>query len=321
MISRVTAPATLPDGRRPRSLTHVHLARVLEAEAPRSLGRPLRVLDAGCGNGYLIDYVQSFLTALDPPVEVELHGFDVSDPGVQTVGYFEQAVSELSECHPEVDWASRLHLIRNADAWPFTDEHFDFVISNQVLEHILDLDHFLSQIRRVLRQNGSSVNLFPVRDAVIEGHVGVPFAHRVFSHDLRASYLESVARLGLDGLGPLVRQSKMTAASYGESTSDYISFMTAYRSWREIAQHAQALGFRAGYRYTQELYWTKIWSLFGRDFRGGYDSTRRPLADTMFFHTLKMISGVTIVLKKYNTYRAEDFPAPARIDAEGQLEA
>lgn len=317
----MTAPATLPNGRRPRSLTHVHLARVIEAEAPCYLNRPLRVLDAGCGSGHLIDYIQSFLMALNPPMEVELHGFDVSDPGVQSAGFFEGAVSELTQRQPGVNWASRLHLIRNTDDWPFPDEHFDFVISNQVLEHILDLDHFLRQLRRVLRQDGSSVNLFPVRDAVIEGHVGLPFAHRVFSHDLRASYLKLVAQLGLDGLGPLVRQRNMTAANYGESTSDYVSFMTAYRSWREIAQHAQLLGFRAGYRYTQELYWTKIWSLFGRDFRGGYDSIRRPLADTMLFHVLKMISGVTIVLQKQNHYRAEDFPVSERIYPEGQLEA
>ena len=306
----MTAPARLPYGRPPRSLTHVHLARVIGAEARYHRARPLRILDAGCGNGHLIDYVQSSFTAHDPSTEIELHGFDVAEPGVQQVGFFERAVSDLSQSHPGVDWPSRLSLINNNEPWPFPDEHFDFVISNQVLEHVMDLEHFLKEVERVLRPGGCSVNLFPVRDAVMEGHVGVPFAHRVFNHDLRSSYLELVARLGLDSVGPLVRQRGMSAAEYGESTSDCVSFMTAYRSWAEIAQLAQTLGLRANYRYTQELYWSKILSLFGRDYRGGYDSARHAPVDTMLFHMLKLVSGVTIVLEKHNLYRSENFDVP-----------
>jgi SAM-dependent methyltransferase len=49
---------------------------------------------------------------------------------------------------------------RQADidaAWPFEDECFDVVHSNQVLEHVVDLDHFVTETKRVLRADGIAV--------------------------------------------------------------------------------------------------------------------------------------------------------------------
>ena len=40
------------------------------------------------------------------------------------------------------------------DNFPFTDEEFDSVISNQVLEHIFNTDIFFSEINRVLKPQG-----------------------------------------------------------------------------------------------------------------------------------------------------------------------
>jgi SAM-dependent methyltransferase len=38
--------------------------------------------------------------------------------------------------------------------FPFPDGHFDAVISLATIEHIIHLDHFLSECRRILRENG-----------------------------------------------------------------------------------------------------------------------------------------------------------------------
>lgn len=41
--------------------------------------------------------------------------------------------------------------------WPFKSGFFDAVISNQAIEHILDIDHFISEIYRILRPGGYCV--------------------------------------------------------------------------------------------------------------------------------------------------------------------
>jgi SAM-dependent methyltransferase len=40
-------------------------------------------------------------------------------------------------------------------AFPFSDESFDAIISLATVEHILNLDHHISEIRRILRNEGS----------------------------------------------------------------------------------------------------------------------------------------------------------------------
>lgn len=41
--------------------------------------------------------------------------------------------------------------------WRISNNQFDVVISNQVIEHVIDIDHFISEIKRVLKPNGYCV--------------------------------------------------------------------------------------------------------------------------------------------------------------------
>jgi SAM-dependent methyltransferase len=40
------------------------------------------------------------------------------------------------------------------DKWPFQDDSLDCIVTNQVVEHLSDLDHFFSEASRVLKRGG-----------------------------------------------------------------------------------------------------------------------------------------------------------------------
>lgn len=56
--------------------------------------------------------------------------------------------------------AARGYDVRAADldtAWPFPDGSFDLVHANQVIEHVTGLDHFVIEVRRLLRPAGRAI--------------------------------------------------------------------------------------------------------------------------------------------------------------------
>jgi SAM-dependent methyltransferase len=68
--------------------------------------------------------------------------------------------------------------------WPLDDASFDAVLCTQVLEHVVDIDHTLSEIRRVLRPGGRVI-------------ITVPFIYN--EHDPRHDY-RRLSRQGVEAL-------------------------------------------------------------------------------------------------------------------------
>lgn len=179
------------------SMTHQHIAAVINSflgYQPRT--GVLRVLDVGCGDGHLLSHIQSALPVLRPTLSFELHGMDVSDAGQQVAGYFKRTMSLLKARHPEIDWLDRLRLVTAVDRWPYEDGYFDFITSNQVMEHVVDHHFVFSEIRRCLRQGGVSVNLFPVREVLWEGHAYMPLVHLVRDVSRRERLMLFFAKMG-----------------------------------------------------------------------------------------------------------------------------
>lgn len=65
---------------------------------------------------------------------------------------------------------------------PFDDNTFDLVISDQVLEHVMDQVSILRELYRVMRPGGCAIHVIPARYRPLEGHIFVPLggvlAHR-----------------------------------------------------------------------------------------------------------------------------------------------
>jgi SAM-dependent methyltransferase len=133
------------------SITHDHLLAVLYTES-RELapGSTFRVLEVGCGDGKLLAFLAQAYPLLNPGITLELYGFDVVDPGVQTAGFLDRAVTWLTSAAPAVDWTTRVAAIHVGESWPYPDDFFDAVISNQVLEHVQDHAHVFAELYRTL---------------------------------------------------------------------------------------------------------------------------------------------------------------------------
>jgi SAM-dependent methyltransferase len=172
-------------------------------------GRPdFAVLDFGCGGARIV----KLLTESG----IEAHGCDTFYEG-----------GDLSVTVP-TEIGNRVHRM-TGDRIPFGDETFDLVISNQVMEHVADLDAVLAEIARVLKPGGLCLSLFPHREIWREGHCNIPFLHRFPKGKLRVYYAAALHPLGYFREG----KSRM---QWARDFADWIDRWCHYRSHREITK-------------------------------------------------------------------------------------
>jgi SAM-dependent methyltransferase len=119
-------------------------------------------LDYGCGDGRL---VSAALAA----------GYDFR--GVDNY-YGDPQFQERAEAATPAASRTHIHLLLDGKI-PFADDTFDFVCSNQVLEHIADLDFAIAEIARVTKPAGLGMHLFPSVETVPEAHLGIWWHHRL----------------------------------------------------------------------------------------------------------------------------------------------
>lgn len=119
------------------------------------LPQGLRVLDLGSGDGAAV------LGWLG--LGADVHGCDFRLPTTPAIEFLrkEKRVAEiaLSPCY-------RL---------PYPDGSFDCVVSSQVFEHVANYSETIRESRRVLKDNGVALDIFPSRLVPIEPHVFTPF--------------------------------------------------------------------------------------------------------------------------------------------------
>ena len=174
-------------------------------------GENAKALDYGCGRGETVRLARA--AGIDMVgADVFYDGNDARDVVVKS-GDFGQTLFEMKD--------GRL---------PFPSNHFDIVGSNQVFEHVDDLDLALSEIRRVLKPGGVFVNIFPSIGVLREGHCGVALAHWLNPLPrAQRRYLQLWRALGFG-----YRTRGRTCAAWAAYFSDYLRRFTHYRSRRAI---------------------------------------------------------------------------------------
>jgi len=137
-----------------------------------------KVLDFGCGVGEVVEE--------GVKRGINMYGVDTFD------GYYSDWKDKLPESI--VDKVSKIENNRI----DFEDNTFDYVISNQVFEHISDYVPSMKEIRRVLKSGGVLLTVFPNYEVWYEGHIGLYFPHRFRAHSyMQRKYLTICYKLGL----------------------------------------------------------------------------------------------------------------------------
>lgn len=143
---------------------------------------PKKVLDVGCGSGYIAKLLKSRLP------ELTIDGIDISKIALQR-----------AEEHLHESW--RLNI--DKEDLPLESDRYDTVICIEVLEHLYDPEHALNEIYRVLRSDGYGVLTVPnltywrFRLDLSIGRVPLPAAdpRHLHQYDL-ARFKEALLKVG-----------------------------------------------------------------------------------------------------------------------------
>ena len=289
------------------SITHHHLLAVLNTELVHQPVRQVcRILDMGCGSGALISFLQNHLTRQNPNIVYELFGFDVHDENVQAAGFIERTVESLRTAHPGVDWNKRIFSIHSTELWPFADDSFDFIVSNQVLEHVAEPEFAFKQLARILAPGGVAYHLFPLDRYIYEGHLFIPFVHWIEDHDLLDWWIRVFNRLGVGQFRFPESRAPESLASYAARHADYMAFYTRHMSLCEAYGLAKRVRLRCSFRHSGEFYLAKLRTLFGRTPKLTYDQPIgkpfAPLLERLAFAVWSRVSCVTMRLEKRDIY-------------------
>ncbi len=285
------------------SITHQHILCVINTLIiQKNTKDTIRILDAGCGNGKLIAYLHICLHLLHSDKIFHISGYDVQDHGVQSEGFLVEAVNRLSTMIPAVNWAERINTIQTIDQWTFVTKKYDFIISNQVLEHVYDKDLFFSNISSNLIDGGHSVHLAPLKHVVHEGHIFLPWAHRIRNFSSLYGYIRFMSSIGFGKFRKHQKETGCSLNEYSERHADYIYFWTNYSSEAETIDFARRNGMRADFRFSFEFFTSKIRQILKIKRRNIYKPREYGFIDAILVKQLRYLSSVTLVCTKKNTY-------------------
>jgi 2-polyprenyl-3-methyl-5-hydroxy-6-metoxy-1,4-benzoquinol methylase len=137
-----------------------------------------RVLDVGCGEGrFTSELIRAGCNAV---------GIDVAEEPLRR--------------GRERDSALDLRLVPVDGAWELDDADFDLVWAGEVIEHVADTAAWLSEVRRVLRPDGTLLLSTPANGSLTLAHTAL--SRRAFAHrfDPRGDHLRFYSRDTLTGL-------------------------------------------------------------------------------------------------------------------------
>ena len=141
--------------------THAHLLSLTEIFSKNN--NKVKVLDSGCGTGKLM---KLFLES-----NFDIYGYDIGDLHKSDLYAKIELVSKV------IIEQNRVKILSLGESLPFANNLFDYIVSNQVVEHVEDIKYYFKENLRVLKTGGKLILCFPTKEIIIEPHIKLPFLH------------------------------------------------------------------------------------------------------------------------------------------------
>lgn len=170
-----------------------------------------RVLDYGCGAGQIVKELRKR--------NVNAFGCDI----------FYEAGDRSKSVDTELLDSGVIKRM-DGNTIPFDCASFDFIINNQVMEHVENLDSVLAEIQRSLKPGGVVLSLFPNKGVWREGHCGIPFLHWFPKNSHTRVYYAAALRV----LGFGYHKGTKSVMRWSQHFCDYLDKWTYYRTQQEI---------------------------------------------------------------------------------------
>lgn len=167
----------------------------------------LKFLDVGCGSG---DSVKKLLN-----ISIDAYGCDISFKQGENLDFL---LMNNRVLHMKLD-ENKVYRI------PYSNNTFDIVYADQVVEHIKDIKSFIKEVFRVLKPSGFFIAYFPSRYKLIEPHVGIPIGGMIS----QKWYIKLCVLLGL-----YYRKKYKNSTSITSDIKNYLDDKTFYRSKKNI---------------------------------------------------------------------------------------
>lgn len=137
--------------------------------------------------------------------------------------------------------SSLLCLLSEKGRTKFPDKFFHFVFSDEVFEHVRDIQSVARELRRITATNGEGYHRFPAHRRLIEAHLLMPLIHWLPKSRLRKYLIVMFVSLGWEPRWEELRNLSLLrkANAYFEYSVD----KTYYRRYADVARILRENGF------------------------------------------------------------------------------
>lgn len=133
---------------------------------------PIKVLEVGFGNEKLIQHLLCHS-------DIALNIFGVENFNYRSNTFFKKNVFIKRQFNKR---SYQIIALSETSQYPFLDNQFKVIYSNQVLEHINNIESLITENLRLLDKKGIMLHTFPLKNRIVESHIRIPFVHKFDNH-------------------------------------------------------------------------------------------------------------------------------------------